>query len=140
MKLRCSYQLCINTLIFSRYIKCFRAKIIFSVTETTKVGINYWKERWRVKRDLEMWSILCERRHDTFVISFEPLIGEATSDQSQCKLGFKSPFLPNSYLQADFTKYSCYTKLDPIFIRLKGENQPLFLPSFFKISLCLSQT
>ena len=120
MKLSCHDWLCTNSLIFSRYIKRFKVKMIFSVTGTTKVGVNYWK-RGDVWRGIQKCGSCSVREGIIHLLwSFELLVGESTSEQSQCKLGFQSPFQPNSYLQTDSIKYSCYTKLDPIHIRLKG--------------------
>ena len=86
MKLRCCYWFCINSLIliFPSYIQCFRAKVIVSVIKTAKVGVNHQEEGCCVKRNAEIWVIW----HD-----------------------FQSPFLSNVYLQIDFMRHFCYTKL-----------------------------
>ena len=41
-------------LILLSSMKYFRAKMVFSVTETATVGVNHWKEGCYVKRNTEV--------------------------------------------------------------------------------------
>ena len=70
---------------FLSYIKCFSTNTVFSVTEMTKAGLNRWEEGCCAKRSGEMGSIRCD---------------------------LQNSFLPTVYLQTDFIKHFCYTKLD----------------------------